>query len=337
MSDDAKTAAEIGSLGGKATAAKMSRAERSERAAQAATARWSATLPRATHGDSDHPLRIGNIEIPCYVLEGGRRVITQRGFQAALGMNASGGARRLLNFVGTLAANGIDTKDLESRVSEPIKFVATEGGNVGVTAHGYEASALADMCDVILDARKAGLLRKAQEHYADYCEILLRSFARVGLVALIDEATGYQYDRPRRELEELLKTFVSESLRRWVRTFPADYFKELCRLRGIELRQDMRLPQYFGHLTNDLVYRRIAPGLLRRLKERRSERGKPSNKLHSWLSDDKGIPEVLLHLGTVVGLMKIHDDYDTFVKQLNKIAPVYPEKPGLFDDPKDWE
>jgi putative intracellular protease/amidase len=118
---------------------------------------------------------------------------------------------------------------------------------------------------------------------------------------------------------------------------PGDYFKHLCRLIGVELRPDMKLPQYFGHLTNDLIWKRIAPGLLRTLKERRSERGSPSNKLHSWASEELGKSELLLHLGTVVGLMKIHTDYDTFHKQLNAIAPIYPDEPGLFDDPKNWE
>jgi hypothetical protein len=99
----------------------------------------------------------------------------------------------------------------------------------------------------------------------------------------------------------------------------------------------MRLPQYFGHITNDLVYRRIAPGVLKALKERRSERGSPSNKLCWWTSDELGRPELLLHLGTVVGIMKLHTDYDQFHKQLDQVAPVYPEFPGLFDDAKDWE
>ena len=102
--------------------------------------------------------------------------------------------------------------------------------------------------------------------------ILIRGFASVGIIALVDEATGYQYERPRRDLEEYLKKFLSDSLRRWVKTFPGDYFKHLCRLKGVQLRPDMKLPQYFGHITNDLVWRRIAPGLLRALKERRSER-----------------------------------------------------------------
>jgi len=49
------------------------------------------------------------------------------------------------------------------------------------------------------------------------------------------------------------------------------------------------------------------------------------------------VPEVLLHLGTVVGLMKVNTEYDVFEKQLDQIAHVYPESPGLFDDPKDWD
>lgn len=207
----------------------------------------------------------------------------------------------------------------------------------GQRAFGYAAELLPQVCGVFLDAKAAGKLAAQQEHIADRALVLIRGFASIGIIALIDEATGYQYERPRRDLEEYLKKFLAESLRRWVRTFPGDYFKHLCRLKGVQLRPDMKLPQYFGHLTNDLVWRRIAPGLLRALKERREERGRPSNKLHSWTSEELGKPELLMHLGMVVGLMKLHTDYDAFHKQLDQIAPVYPDDPGLFDDPKDWE
>jgi hypothetical protein len=180
-------------------------------------------------------------------------------------------------------------------------------------------------------------LHPKQKPLADMADILIRSLAKVGIIALIDEATGFQYDRPRRDLEAQLKQFLSENLRRWVRTFPADYFKHLCRLRGVELRPDMKLPQYFGRLTNNLIWKRMAPGLLKKLKERKLERGSPSNKLHSWLSEDIGLRSALVHLGVVVGLMKINTDYKKFEKQLDEIAPIYSDSPGLFDDPKDWE
>ncbi|MBK6940884.1 MAG: hypothetical protein IPH13_11900 [Planctomycetes bacterium] len=190
---------------------------------------------------------------------------------------------------------------------------------------------------MFLDAKAAGVLTHNQEAIASTALLLVRGLANTGIVALIDEATGYQYDRPRRDLEEYLSKYLSENLRRWVRTFPADYFKHLCRLRGVELRQDMRLPQYFGVLTNNLVYRRLAPGILKALKDRRAVRGSSSNKLHSWLSDDIGVREVLVHLGIVVGVMAVNTNYAEFEKQLDKIAPIYPETPGLFDNPNDWK
>jgi hypothetical protein len=337
----------IQARGGKARAESLSAADRKAIAQTAAETRWEKAgklkpIPRATH---EGILTIGDIEIPCAVLEDGRRVLTQSGVMIALGRARQAKGRQYydadVNLPAFLTAKNLKPfipNDL-SVTSSQIEF-KTLGGT---RAFGYAADLLPKVCGVFLDAKAAGaLVERSQEHggqlhIAERALTLIRGFAAVGIIALVDEATGFQYDRPRRDLEEYLSKFLSESLRRWVRTFPGDYFKHLCRLKGVQLRPDMKLPQYFGHITNDLIWRRIAPGLLRALKERRSERGSPSNKLHSWTSDELGKPELLLHLGAVVGLMKLHTDYDAFHRQLDTVAPIYPETPGLFDDPKDWE
>jgi hypothetical protein len=332
---------EAGKRGGKARAAKMTKEQRTEIARIAAESRWEKatgkTLPKATH---EGELTIGDIR--CAVLDNKRRVLTQESFLLAIGRagKAKGGQGSTLmvdNMPPFMAAANLKpfvTNELQE-ATRPVVFRALGGQK----AFGYDAMLLPMVCEVYLKARREGKLLPKQVHIAEQCEILQSGLARVGIIALIDEATGFQYDRPRNELEELLKKYVSESLRKWVRTFPSDYFKHLCRLRGVELRSDMKLPQYFGTLTNNLVYRRIAPGLLKRLKERRIEVGRPNEKLHSGLSADFGVPEVLVHLGTVVGIMKLHKDgeYDAFEKQLDQVAPIYPETPGLFDDPKEWE
>jgi len=336
---------EAGKKGGKARAAKLTKEQRSEIARQAAAARWdgpklkiSDSMPRATH---EGVLEIGDVEIPCANLSNGMRVLTQSGMMLALGRARQAKGRQYydgdVNMPAFLTAKNLKAfipNDL-AVTSSQVEFV-TLGGTV---AFGYSADLLPKVCYVFLDAKDQNALTHNQEHIAERAKLLVRGFAHIGINALIDEATGYQYDRPRRDLEEQLKRYLSDSLRRWVRTFPSDYFKHLCRLRNVALRPDMKLPQYFGKLTNNLVYRRIAPGLVRRLKERRIELGRPNEKLHSGLSLDLGVPEVLLHLGTVVGLMKLHGDgeYDKFEKQLDDVAPIYPEVPGLFDDPKDWE
>jgi len=99
-----------------------------------------------------------------------------------------------------------------------------------------------------LDVHPNGVLRecgdKTTQNYC--CTLVIRGFASVGIIALVDEATGYQYERPRKDLEEYLKKVLSEGLRRWVRTFLGDYFKHLCRLKGVQLRPDMKLPHLYG-------------------------------------------------------------------------------------------
>lgn len=326
------------SKGGKARAKSLSSEQRSDIARTAALARHEKNkqLLKATH---EGPLELGGVEIDCAVLEDGTRVLSRAGFVRAIGRTGKvkgGEAYRpesnLPVFLGADNLKPFISSDLLMN-STPLNYKPLRGG----IAMGYPAELLAAVCEVFLTARAATALAKNQLHIAKQCELLMRGFARVGITALVDEATGFQYDRPRKDLEEQLKRFLSESLRRWVRTFPADYFKHLCRLRKVELRADMKLPQYFGKLTNNLIYRRLAPGLLRKLKERRDERGHRSNKLHSWLSEDVGLRGVLVHLGTVVGFMKLHTDYDAFERQLDLVAPIYPEHPGLFDNPKDWE
>jgi len=338
--DDMNPMQEIGAKGGKARAKALPKAERSEIARQGALARWEKAgnegMPKATH---EGVLTIGDAEIACANLDNGMRVLTQSSFMLALGRSRQAKGRQYydgdVNMPAFLTAKNLKPyipNDL-AVTSSQVEFMTLSG----MKAFGYSADLLPKVCYVFMDAREAEKLKPTQFHIADQAKMLIRGFAHIGIRALVDEATGYQLERPRRDLEEQLRRFLSESLRKWVRTFPADYFKHLCRLRGVEFRDDMKLPQYFGKLTNNLIYRRLAPGLLKKLKERRIEKGRPNEKLHSGLSLDVGVPEVLVHLGTVVGLMKINTDYDVFEKQLDQIAHIYPETPGLFDDPKDWD
>jgi len=129
---------------------------------------------KAEYGSADHPLRIVDIEIPCYVLEDGTRVLSQRGLQTGIGMSSSGGSKvgeqRVATLLDSLAYKGLEIKDLSARIRSPIRFFPPGGGR---PAFGYEATILADLCDVILDARNKGnLLHPQQKHIAERCEIL---------------------------------------------------------------------------------------------------------------------------------------------------------------------
>lgn len=323
-------------LGGKARAISLSPQRRQEIAKIAATKRWKKhddpdAVPEVICGSPDQPLKIGDKSINCYVLDDERRVVVQRGMMDALDMSQGTAGRgdgdRLSRFLATKSISPFVPDELRDVITKPILFKVS--GNV---AYGYEATVLADVCDAVLKARREGKLNYQQDHIAEQCEILLTSFAKVGIVALVDEATGYQYIRQYDALEQLLAEFLAEEIRRWVRTFPLAYIKELCRLRGVPFRPDMRLPQYFGHLTNDIVYRRLHPNLLEELKQRapKNKNGRRGVKLHQWLSEEVGHPRLLQHLGLVIGLMKISKNYDQFRAYLEEAAPM-PVSMPLFD------
>lgn len=324
----------MASKGGKAAAEKMTPEERSERAKKGADARWSAGLPRATHGDPDHPLRIGNVEINCYVLNDGRRILHQRAMVTALGMSrgSSGGegGDRLAKFVGGDRLKGFVSSQLVEVTANPIKF-KTPNGQV---AYGYEATVLADICDAVLAARKAGVLQKQQQHIADQCELLLRGFARVGIVALVDEATGYQYARTREELQRILEQYISKELASWQPTFDPDFYKHMFRL--LNWRYDpnsSRRPIHAARLTIDLVYQRIHPDLLKELKTSRAEwesgGKKKGGKLHQFLTTDAGHPRLRTHLAGVIVAMKLSNSWAEFAERMDMLFPKLNHTPSL--------
>lgn len=318
---------EAGKRGGVKRAQSLTPARRREIAAKAARQRWGGLL-KATHGSEDHPLIIGDMSIPCYVLENGTRVLSQAGFTGALGMARGGsmiaGMNRLELFVSRKGISSFVSSELVERISNPIPFITPEG----VRAHGFEATLLADICEAVLKAREAGALQTQQLGIAAKCEILVRGFARVGIIALVDEATGFQRDRAATALAEILEKFIAKELQPWVATFPNEYYAQLFRLRGLEFPQDsVKRPQYFGHLTNDIIYARLAPKVLEELKNAtpRAPGGRHKHQLHRRLTEDYGHPKLKEHLASVLTAMQLSDDYEDFLKKLDRVKPRFDE------------
>jgi len=323
---DAQKAA-AGKRGGRMRAERLTPAQRSEIASRAAVARWGATdeqLPVVSYGSPDRPLKIGDVEIPCYVLSDGRRVIVNRGLILALGIKRGAGDR-IAMLAGTKSISPFVSSDLEMAITQPIRFRTTWGQ----VAFGYEATVLADLCDAILAARKDGHLLSQQTHIADQCEILVRSFAKVGIIALVDEATGYQEIRTRDALAKILEKFIATELRKWIKTFPLEYYREMFRLRGWTFDPNtVKRPRIVGQLTNNVVYRRLAPGVLDELKRvtPRDEKGRHVTQLFRRLTEDVGHPRLREHLSAVVAVMKTADNWDSFITALDRALPKYPRK-----------
>ena len=120
-------------------------------------------------------------------------------------------------------------------------------------------------------------------------------------------------------------------------TFPADYYREMFRLRQLEFPRDsVHRPQYFGHLTNDVVYKRLAPGVLDELKKvtERAESGRLRHKYFQRLTSNIGYPALREHLGSVVTIMKLSRDWRDFYNKLDRLHPQYDTTMPL---PLEWD
>lgn len=320
-------------VGGKARMSKLSPEQRKEQARAAAQARAElAKLPKATHFGK---LELGTSELQCFVLDDGRRVISGRGLTSAIGMKGRGqGVARVAEHK-LIRAYG--NPALVSAIENPIKFVGKSPKGETEPSDGYESSVLQEVCEAILTARDNDLLKTEQDRrYAVQADILMRGFARVGLVALIDEATGYQADRDKRALAKILEAFVAKELQPWLKTFPDDYYRELFRLYELPYPpagNPQWRPGFIGHVTNNVVYDRLAPGLLPELKKMANKQERKT-RLHQHLTQEVGHPKLLSHMGSIVTLLKLSKSPKQFYQWVDQLHPRFNTTAELdFDDP----
>lgn len=321
-----------GRKGGKARAARLTPTQRSEAARAAAEKRWGKSYAEATHIGK---LVVGNMEFEVAVLTDGTRVINQKTIMEALGRNTTTGRHERNNhrppFVGAGNLVPYFPDELPSLFT-PIEFRAP--GSVGV-ATGFDAAILPLVCETYLAAKDAGALRGSQLPAAEAASILIRGLARIGIIALVDEATGYQEVRARDELARILAAYVSPELQPWLKRFPDEFFEQIYRLQRWEFKPgtSKRNP-YVGKLINKYVYDQLPPGVLDELRQKNPvlESGRRANKHHQFLTEGTGNSHLDRQISTVTTLMRISDDKQHFEELFDRaFPPVQPKLPLIID------
>lgn len=329
MSDSAK------SKGGIARAQALSEHERSEIARQAAQARWGAdidasSLPLAVAGAD---LNLAGVIIPCAVLDDGdtpTRVLSERGVANALGRTRSGSHWQKKREQGAklpvyLTAENIFpfiSDDLIKALSEPIWYRSPNGGR---PVAGVPATCLVDILDVWISADAAGVLRKPQKKFAAQARMLSKALGKLGIIGLVDEATGYQEVRSKNELQKILAAYISEELLPWSRKFPMSYYEEMFRLWNWDWPpvSGIQGPRYAGKLTKKLVYEQLPPGILAEIEKRNppDDNWRRKNKNSQFLTDDIGQPHLEKQIAVITSLLTISDDKDEFMRKCEKLFP----------------
>ncbi len=277
-------------------------------------------------------LSLGDVELSCFVTADGERFISGRSMTSAIGMKGRGQGMQRISSNSTLKP--FMNNALAMAIEQPVEIT----GKTPKPVHGFRAEILADLCDSILEARKAGALKTEQEvRYGQYAESLVRGFARVGIAALIDEATGYQRVREDQALQKILDKFLNEDARKWSKTFPDEFWQKLVKVKGYDSYYALKRPAFVGHWVNDIVYSRLAPGIKAKLKEinPRISSGERRRRHHQHLSEDYGLPELKDHLKKVMVLMDASSNKKEFERLLNKSLPKYGDSLELPFDEED--
>lgn len=320
---------QLGRQGGLARAQALDGETRSQIAQRAAAARWGDIQVASRTGT----LRIGNLDLFCAVLEDGTRLLSQSTVLQALGRNPEKSRRS--RGVSEIRAPFLHANNLQPFIPAELREMETpipyrlQGESS--RAWGYRAEMLPLVCEVYLAARREkGVLIPSQLPAAAAAEILMSGLARVGIIALVDEATGYQEVRARDELQAILELYVRPEFRRWVRMFPDDFFEQIFRLNGWEFKpgSTKRNPQT-GKLINRYIYDQLPPGVhdqLRRLNPR-TEKGYRKHKHHQYLTADTGNVHLDRQIATVTTLMRIAKDKREFEELFERAFP--PPQPKL--------
>lgn len=289
-------------------------------------------LPRAIVKESE--LTLGATTVTCSVLEDGRRIIKDTSLFKALKRTRKGevrvegyppilGSKMLVDILEELYPDEIDT-------IQPFE-VAQFNGTTGLW---YDANSIPVICDLYMEAESRNLIKPGQQHVLEQAKVLLRALAKVGITALIDEATNYQESREKDELQILLSKFIADKLQPYSKQFPKEYFEELFRLYGLPYDPTTtRRPRCFAQFNLKYVYEMLPPKVWERLDEinptvfnANKNRKDRKNHIHRNLTED-GQKWLQHHLSSLIPIMTISKDMDdfkcnfdrAFAKKINEI------------------
>lgn len=273
-------------------------------------------LPESPFSKYSGLLKLGGKEVDCYVLDTGERVISMRSTVRSI-INSETGD--LSSYINTRAIK--QYYDAQALISGMIEFSIP--GNP-VKSKGITAESFLDICSAYVSAFTAPdtKLTPKQTEIAINCAALISACAKTGLIALIDEATGYQYERAEDALQIKVQAYISEELREWEKTFPDELWEEFGRLTNWSNPLQTR-PKYWGKLVLELVYDALDPDIAKYLKENKP---KPRHGMnyHQWLTEDLGVRALSTHINQVIGIAKT---CDTIQELKDKVAYHYKKKP----------
>ncbi len=275
-------------------------------------------LPRATH---EGEISLGRNSLSCAVLEDGTHLVGGSGFLRVLGLPWRGKLNDGSNLGVQIGSNLRSFND--DRLREALTLIEFRSLR-GQRAKGLQAYALTTFCNTFIRAREDSELDQAQLKTASQCDHLLMLLGEETIEEQIDAVTGFDTVRDRLALHDILRRSVSPELMVWIHRIPDDFFRQVFRLRGWEWKgMALKKPKTLGRTANSLIFERLAPGVVRELREHVPEdfQGRRKNTRQPWLTKTIGHQALENHVYAVVGLMRASANWSQFYRMLQRSFP----------------
>jgi hypothetical protein len=270
-------------------------------------------------------LVIGEHEMPCYVLDDGRRLISRNAATSSLTGRGSG---NLESYISIGPLQPFLPPDFADQL---IEF--TLEGVKNKTVRGITAESFLDLCTAYVRALESGALQSArQNQIAAQAAVLSAACAKTGLIALIDEATGYQYERAEDALRMKLKVFLEDEMRKWEKTFPDQLWEEFGRLTNYKGATNSQRPKYWGKLVMELVYDYLDKDVADWLRDNTPKPRKGQN-YHQWMSSQYGLKRLSEHLWMLIGMAAACETIPELKQRMAERFGRHPVQFTLFMDP----
>lgn len=267
-------------------------------------------LPRSLYNGI---LIIGDVEADCYVLDTTERVLSQRGLAHLL----LGGGHKRGDFGQYLERIPFENNGLASESEVAINFPIIKFWAQGNVGNGYNSDTIINILEAYSNALANGWLRKNQMHIGARAVKIQSSLARLGIVAVIDEATGYQAVREKNDLEVRLAFYLREKPREYEKRYPDEMRIEAIRI----LKMDPETKHHPGPMAR--VFRKqiydyiLGADVASVLKERNPHPG--GNHPHHTFVDDKVTRLIDWRIGEVLSQLKASDSWAEFNYNMDKM------------------
>lgn len=276
---------------------------------------------KIAYGSSKLPLKIGGLELACYILSDKQHVLPIAGIQKILGYEGKS-ETWLLHILISISKFEKIPKELLEAYEHPVKIEINATKNNIEILNAIDSTAFLETCQTIVDAKNNGLLGANLIKISKPASLILEHTKHKSIDVLIDDATGYQTYKTQVMLsfEQYMHSQLEDEAVFWLKTIADDFYLVLFKIHNQDWHLMKTSPEIMGSLIYDLIFCRINTEILSELRAKAPKRAylRKGNR-----PQDNENPKLKEYIDDIMALLKTTaHNWFIFLQLLNRTYPI---------------